>query len=93
MKILPDCVVVIGDGAARDGGGGGGGHVGPELRQVGRGDRLQAEGLDGAHLDEQLIEQYPGKRSAYNFCRIQMFESIGFSTREIQGDRTSHVVY
>ena len=58
---LPDCVVVVGDGAAGDGGGGGGGHVGAELGQVGRGDRLQAQRLDGAHLDEQLVEQDPGK--------------------------------
>ena len=58
-ECLPDCVVVVGDGAARDGGGGG--HVGAELGQVGRGDRLQAQRLDGAHLDEQLVEQDPGK--------------------------------
>lgn len=59
---MPDCVVVVGDGAAGDGGGGGrGGHVGAELRQVGRGDGLHAERLDGAHLDEELIEQDPGK--------------------------------
>ena len=68
-ECLPDCVVVVGDGAAGDGGGGGGGHVGAELGQVGRGDRLQAQRLDGAHLDEQLVEQYPGKNLKCQFCR------------------------
>ena len=31
LRILPDCVVVVGDGAAGDGGGGGGGNIGAEL--------------------------------------------------------------
>ena len=67
-ECLPDCVVVVGDGATGDGGGGGGGHVGAELGQVGRGDRLQAQRLDGAHLDEQLVEQDPGKNLKCQFC-------------------------
>ena len=60
VRILPDGVVVVSDGAAGDGGraghGGGGGHVGSELREVRRGDGFHAERLDRAHLDEQLIE-------------------------------------
>ena len=63
LIILPDCVVVVGDGAAGDGGGGGSGHVGAELGQIGRGDCLHAERLDRPHLDEQLIEEYPGRMS------------------------------
>ena len=54
---------MVGDGAAGDGGGGGGGHVGAELGQIGRGDCLHAERLDRPHLDEQLIEEYPGRMS------------------------------